>query len=217
MTDGAARARRITLLIGLALTLGSVLLHGNQFGERFLGMSKLASRDLFWWPLLIIMLLYVPLVERRPYASIGLRLPTWKTLVLGVGAAVLIVYGINPVSAWIVSWLHLQDGGAAAQTIQDTPLWYRTLLITRGSIVEEVVFRGYMIERIEELTGSRIVAGAVSLAAFVYAHMALWGWAPLVFVTLAGLVSTLLYLWRRDLVLLIIAHWLTDAVPVLWS
>ncbi|MGD0145076.1 MAG: CPBP family intramembrane glutamic endopeptidase, partial [Rhizomicrobium sp.] len=106
-------------------------------------------------------------------------------------------------------------GNNASLAISNTPLWYRVLLVTRGGVGEEIVFRGYMIERVEELTGSRVLAGAVSVVVFTLAHLAYWGLAPLVFVSIAGLVLTLLYQWRRDLWANIFVHWVTDAWVVL--
>jgi membrane protease YdiL (CAAX protease family) len=215
MSRAPQSAQGFLALTGLFLTLGLVLLHGNQIGERFLGMSPLASRDLFWWPLLAVVLLYVAVVERRPFTSIGIRKPTWKTLAYGLGTAALASWAIGPVSAYVVDHLHLQTNAGAEQALADTPYWYHVLIVTRAALAEEVVFRGYAIERIQELTGSRSFAGAVSLIAFTLAHLSYWGLAPLIFVASAGLVLTLLYLWRRDLIANIIAHFVTDAVALL--
>jgi membrane protease YdiL (CAAX protease family) len=216
MAGNISVRQRIVILIGLALTLGLVVFRANEFGQRYLGMSALASRDLFWWPLLAATLLYMLTIERRPLASIGLHLPTWKTIALGVGAAVLVLAAVVPLTGLAMSYLHLseKDGSAAAQQIVHTPWWYRILLVARAALAEEVVFRGYAIERITELTGSRTLAAIVSLAAFTVAHLAFWGWTPLIGVAVAGLVLTILYLWQRDLVANIIAHFLVDVVSV---
>jgi membrane protease YdiL (CAAX protease family) len=215
MSSAPQSAQRLLALTGLTLTLGLVLLHGNQIGERFLGMSPLASRDLFWWPLLAIVLLYILVVERRPLTSIGIRKPTWKTAAYGMGTAALASWAIGPASTYVVDYFHLHTNAGAEQALADTPYWYHVLIVTRAALAEEVVFRGYAIERIQELTGSRPVAGAVSLIAFTLAHLSYWGLAPLIFVASAGFVLTLLYLWRRDLIANIVAHFLTDAMALL--
>jgi membrane protease YdiL (CAAX protease family) len=217
MAKNMPRGRLIAILGGLLLTVGLPLAHANQYGEWFLGLSPLASRDLFWWPLFIGMPLYVRFVEGRPLSSIGFRRPDWLTLVLGIGVVLFVHYGVNWIASFLVDYFHMSTaaGNNASLAISNTPLWYRVLLVTRGGVGEEIVFRGYMIERVEELTGSRVLAGAVSVVVFTLAHLAYWGLAPLVFVSIAGLVLTLLYQWRRDLWANIFVHWVTDAWVVL--
>jgi membrane protease YdiL (CAAX protease family) len=55
----------------------------------------------------------------------------------------------------------------------------------------------------------------VSLATFTYAHLSYWGWSHLIVAGFGGLVLTGLYLWRRDLVSNMVAHFLTDAIGFL--
>jgi membrane protease YdiL (CAAX protease family) len=208
---------RLVIVIGLVLTLGLVLLKGNQFGETYLGLTPLQGRDLFWWSLLIATVLYIVLVERRPISSIGIRRPTWKTPAFGVGLAV-VLFAIDPAIAWLLTQFHLnpEAGSGSASALAATPLWYRIILLLRAAIAEEVIFRGYAIERIEELTASRILAVLVPTAMFAYAHFAYWGLVPLAAIGAAGLVLSLFYLWRRDLVANMIAHFIVDAVALLF-
>jgi len=217
MPRDISRRHAIGAGFGLFLTVGLPLLRANEYGEWFLHLSPLASRDLFWWPLTIGILLYVRFVEDRSFASIGLRNPDGWTVPIGLGLALFSHYVLVWAGSFIVTKFHLPTGGAsnAALAIDTSPLWYRILIVTRGGFGEEVIFRGYLIERIEELTRSRILAGTVSVVVFSLAHLAYWGWTPLVFVTLAGILLTVVYQWRRDLWSNIIGHWLADALPVL--
>jgi membrane protease YdiL (CAAX protease family) len=88
-------------------------------------------------------------------------------------------------------------------------------LVTRAAIAEELLFRGYPISRLEELSGSRVLAAVVSWAGFTYAHLSYWGAAQLIVAGWGGLILTLLFLWRRNLWTNILAHWLTDAAGFL--
>ena len=97
-----------------------------------------------------------------------------------------------------------------------TPYLYKIVLVTRASVAEETTFRGYAIERIQELSGSRPIAGIVSLAVFTAAHLSYWGVVPLIGVAAAGAVLTLLYMWRRDLISNIIGHFTIDAAQLLF-
>lgn len=217
MWTGGWRRAQTTGALGVIVILALIIFHGNEFGQHFLGLSALQSRDLFWWSLLVLLLLYVRIAEHRSFSSIGFRRPGIKTVVAGVAFAIVLIFGVNFIAVAIIDHFQLStaQGNAAANAIDTTPYWYRVVVIARGSISEEVVFRGYLIERISELTGSRISAAAVSVVAFSLAHLGYWGWVPLIFVTLAGIVAAIQYLWLRDLTGNIISHYLTDAAQML--
>ena len=210
--------RRILIVIGLTLTL-VVPLAQSLPGIRPLlvipGFAPQESRELLWWVLVVFMLFYVVFIERRSLSSVGLRRPTWKTLVFGVLAAVVIIAGVGFLVYLVLSWLHIQFNQAALGKLMALPYWLRVLIVLRAGIAEELFFRGYGIERLQELTGSKAVAAVVTLTIFTVAHLGFWGWSQLLIAGGAGLVLTLLYLWRRDLVCNMIAHFLTDAVGVL--
>lgn len=46
--------------------------------------------------------------------------------------------------------------------------------VVTAAVTEEVLFRGYAIERLEALTGRRWLAGTISLVFFVSVHLAAW-------------------------------------------
>ncbi len=84
-----------------------------------------------------------------------------------------------------------------------------------AAIAEEIIFRSVLITELEAATGFRWLAAAVSLAAFALAHAGGWGASQIVFAAVPGLVLTLFFLWKRDLWICIIAHFLTDAFGLL--
>ena len=52
------------------------------------------EREAFFWAITFVLLAYVLQVERRPVASIGLRLPTGKSIAFGIAVGVFVVTGI---------------------------------------------------------------------------------------------------------------------------
>lgn len=210
--------RRTLIVIGLALTLVVPLAQSLPGVKPWLvipGLLPQESREILWWALVAFMLFYVVAVERRSLSSVGFRRPTWKTIVFGVLAAVVMVAGVGFLVSIAMNWLHVPFNQAALGKLMALPYWLRILIVLRAGVAEELFFRGYGIERLEELTGSKWLAGAVTLAIFTVAHIGFWGWTQVLIAGSAGLVLTLLYLWRRDLVCNMIAHFLTDAVGVL--
>jgi membrane protease YdiL (CAAX protease family) len=76
-----------------------------------------------------------------------------------------------------------------------------------GGAIEETLYRGYAIERLATITGRRWLGGAISAVAFGLAHVPGWGIGFALAADLPfGIVMTLFYLWRRDLVANILAH-----------
>lgn len=207
--------RRLQILVGLLLTLGVGLLPLGIWGRAHSGLGKLLGGEVFWWAAVVVALLYVAFVERRPFASIGFRRPKVLDIALGVGAGILLVAGIVVIYGFLFPILHLKINAAEMRTLYQTPFWYRFILVTRAAVAEELLFRGYPIERIRELTGSWIVAAILSCAAFTYAHLSSWGAAQLIVAGYGGVILTVLYLWRRNLWANMLAHWIADGAGFL--
>ena len=213
------KSRRANVLAGCGLTatlilallpIGRWIAPGDSIGA-------LLSREVFWWIFAAGVLAWLAFVERLPATSIGFRWPTWKTLLFaGIGAAAVLFVMILHMGV-IVRVFHLDTTAVLAQQrmILSKPYWFRVLLVLRAAVVEEIVFRGYMIENVRQLTGSAALAIAVSVLAFTWAHYAGWGAVQLIPVFGAGTVLALLYVWRRDLPSNMLAHFLTDGAGFL--
>lgn len=210
-----SKERRVQILLGLLLTLGGANLPLGTWGERLTHLGPLAGREILWWVLVLVVLLYVHFVEKRPLSSIGFRRPGFRDILVAVATAILMVAGITIIYAKVFPALHLHMNTRVMLGLMATPFWYRFLLVSRAAVAEEILFRGYPIERMEELTGSRDLAGVVSWAAFTIAHLSAWGWAQLMVAGFGGIFLTLLYLWRRNLWANMIAHWIADGAGFL--
>ena len=149
--------------------------------------------EVAYWAIAAFVLWMVPL------KSIGLRRPTWMTW---LSAAVL----------WIFCWFVLPRGTtpemqSALHELAALPLWFRVVAGATGGIIEEILYRGYTIERLIWLTHRQWLAATVSVVAFTLAHIPAWGAGYSLAADLPfGIVMTLFYLWRRDLVANIVAH-----------
>jgi membrane protease YdiL (CAAX protease family) len=99
-----------------------------------------------------------------------------------------------------------------------TPGWWLVISVVRAGVSEEVLFRGYPIERLQELTGSRTLAALLPLVLFALAHVGPWGWAHMLVGGIGGALLTLLYMWRRNLWANILAHCIVYGVAVIsWA
>ena len=116
-------------------------------------------------------------------------------------------YGVLPA-------LHLSESSQVDQLVA-TPFWWRLTSVIRAAIGEEVIFRGFAIERGREVFGSLRIASALSWIVFTLEHIATWGWSHVLITGFGGLLLTLLYVWRRNLWINVIAHFVVDGASVL--
>ena len=148
-----------------------------------------------------------------PLSSIGIVWGNFTAWAIGaaLGGAVLAMSGGS-------IYLHLKAGKpVVAEDVElgltrltSPPLWFRWAGVLTAGITEEIVFRGYPVERLQEITGSTWLAAALPLAVFVLAHLSAWSAGHLVGVFVGGSLLTGLYLWQHDLVACMIAHVLMD-------
>lgn len=99
--------------------------------------------------------------------------------------------------------------GQGSTAMERFPVWLATLICIRAGFVEELFYRGYAIERLQSLGMPRVVAAGLPLAVFSLMHLT-GGWAGALMAFVLGGILTAFYLWRRDLVANILAHFLVD-------
>jgi membrane protease YdiL (CAAX protease family) len=205
---------RLLIFGGLLLALGGISLPFGTWDNAFASVGHMAANELVYWGLVAAVLLYVACVERRPLSSIGFRMPRAADMLWAVATGVLIVALLAVMYLVVFPALHW-DETQQLKTLTEVPLWLRFLAVVRAAVSEEVLFRGYALERVQQLTGSRAAAGVFTWAVFTLDHLSYWGWHHLLIAGAAGALLTLLYLWRRNLWGNMLAHFIVDAVGFL--
>jgi len=167
------------------------------------------------WLLAACVILLVRHWERHALSSIGLVRPTWRSLFWGAGTAAVLLYVATPIGVALVMWFDLPgfEGGISRLRTQPVPLLLFGA-VTAG-VVEELLYRGYAVERLSSATGSIWVGSLLSLAAFALGHLPFWGAGSALLTTIAGAVLTTLYVWKRDLTANMLAHGITAVVQLL--
>ena len=110
------------LLLGV-LPISDWVVHGNWIGQ-------LLAREAIVWCCALAVLLWLTFVERLPLSSIGFCRPTWKGVIFGVLAAVVLTAILVVEFSIIIPLLHLNTSAIIARqrAIMNTPYWYRILL-----------------------------------------------------------------------------------------
>jgi CAAX protease family protein len=219
MTGGPARLpRRATIATLLLALFGPPLL--AMVGRRMLGdtprVAQALPLDLALWAILGVVLWVVVRVERQPLASIGLRRPRWSTLAWAMVLLAGTHFAIVPVVMRLAHAAGFPGYEAGFARLARIPAWYRVFLAVSAGVIEEVLYRGYAVERLAALTGSAWRGGTLAVAVFTLAHLPAWGIGPLPVFLVASAVATAFYVWKRDLVALILAHALGDAIGLVW-
>jgi len=87
------------------------------------------------------------------------------------------------------------------------------VLVAVVALAEETMFRGYLILRLEAVTGSPLAAVLLSAGVFSMGH-GYEGSAGVITVAVLGVVFAVVYLWRRSLVAPVVMHLLLDLLGI---
>jgi len=147
--------------------------------------------------------------ERLPLSSIGLRFDrVGRSAGWGLGLAV-VAFAVLAVClvGFSAFGIHYGEGAGISRALPVT-----LLAVTRAGISEEVLYRGFALERLQSLTASKWIAASVTLVLFAAFHFR-QGLAGVFLAFVLGGIFTLFYLWKRDLLATITGHFLVDFVP----
>lgn len=158
------------------------------------------------WSAVVVLLGYVTMVERRSFASLLLTRPRASDL-----RCALYFFGALMAYSFLLALIRPQPANSGQDTITALGVFGVIALIFTAAITEEILFRGYPIERITLLTGRRWVATAVSLAIFVAPHLVFFAPDWLLYQGPGTLAIYVLYLWRRNLYTCMFLHLLVNA------
>jgi membrane protease YdiL (CAAX protease family) len=158
----------------------------------------------------IAVLGYVRWVERKPLVSIGVRWPCASDLAYAIAGFVVgmaFIVGLDRV--FEAMGLH-----AAGANVASRPLSVSTslLILATNPVSEEVLFRGYAIERLSSTFVRTAIAAPLSIAAFLTLHIPFWGILGAIEFLPWTILITALYVWRRNLPACILMHVLGDAM-----
>jgi membrane protease YdiL (CAAX protease family) len=207
-------ASRLWTCIGLGIAFASMPLFVALFNALDVpwNATSVVLRELVLFGFAGALLLVVRRGEKLGWSSVGLQRPAlagtalWVliTLVLAILAIALAFVPIN-----LFDW---PIGKQGRHSFDVLPVWVVILVITRAGFIEELFYRGYLIERLEALTGNRMLAAGLPLAVFAACHYG-QGWAGILIALLTGTVLTWVYIRKRNLWITIITHFLGDFIP----
>jgi membrane protease YdiL (CAAX protease family) len=207
----------VAVVVGLVLALFGGPLLGQVDLPRWIETSTAGSmlaNSLSSWLLVGVLLGIVVYWEDRGLASIGLRLPTRTEVAVGLGAGVGgVVVGLLVTGVAVVT-LNL-DQPETLSAISQLSLPIQLAIVGTAVVVEEILWRGYPIERLTELTGRLWVGAVVSGVVFLAVHYPAWGLVGAIPQAVFTVVLVGVYVWSRNVVVSMLTHGVINVVMVL--
>ena len=197
--------RKLSHVVGLCLAL---VLPAGLLTLASLGWLDNITFEIAFWSIALILVLYTLLVEQLPLSSLGFGTFRYKDVLWGVALGLLLLL-VFPIASVIVKLIGFEVSQENAKALAGMPTYALFLLALRAAVTEEIIYRAYPVERLIALTGSKVLAAGVPITVFIISHFS-WGMGHLVFVTLAGGLLTVFYLWKRNVWVNIIGHFLVD-------
>ena len=177
-------------------------------------IARIVTEGTIWLYAMVVLGISL-FAERRTLASIGLRRLNLVTVLWGFGGAVALL-ALSALASFVTYTVLHQPNHSPAQieAMVRGSLVYALFLALRGGVVEELFYRGLAIEQLTSLTGSRWFAAMSATSVFVLVHALRFDLLQLIPIAVASFGFTGLYLWRRNLLVNMIAHCLIDAVAL---
>ena len=109
--------------------------------------------------------------EKMGLDSIGLhRKHGIKSLGTALGLAI-VLFAALLICVWILGIFGIEVGGEEGKKYESISLWTMALVTIRAGIVEEVCYRGYIMERLEKMSGGNTWI-------FLVLPVVIFAWAP---------------------------------------
>lgn len=214
--NGATRLSRkqtfavgLILLFGIEFLLRDVLLPANP-GEVSVGLALVGE----WVALSWLVFLWVPRVEKETAGSLGVGRFRRRYLVWGV-LVYLLVLVASTVSGLLLGYVGLPSLRSLQPLIQGYSVFTLVGLFLTGTFLEEVFYRGYLIERMTVLTKHRWVAALVSWLLFTLVHLKFFGVGPTIDTSVISAALVLLYLKEKSVWPCVVVHGINDALAFL--
>lgn len=215
--QASRRDLSVPVIVGLLVSLFGASLLGRLDLPHWVDATATRSflaNALSTWVLVGLVFAIVLYWEERRLSSIGLRVPTRRETVIGIGAGLAgVVLGLLATGVAVVTLQLEQPETLSALSRLSLPV--QVIVVTAAVVTEEVLWRGYPIERLTEVTGNVWIGASVSGIVFLAVHVPAWGLVGAIPQTVFTLVLVGIYVWSRNAVACMITHGVINVLMIL--
>lgn len=207
------KARQRATFFGLFVALILPFLLDLAIGKR---TSDLASQTRVIvaiaeeWGLVALLLGVILFWERQALATIGIKRMSGRDVAAGILGFLLGALSFV-LTTPLIGFLGLETTSTGISKLAQVPVALRVAVVLTAGITEEILFRGYPIERITALTGKLSWGATIAYVVFVLLHIPFWGLGGTIQIGVWTLIVTVLYARRRNLLACMLMHILNDA------
>jgi membrane protease YdiL (CAAX protease family) len=185
-------------------------------GNTLNAISFFISRLLLWVYLAIIFI-YVIMVERNKFLLWSERRYSLLFYILSILAIALIIIVLIGILSNIEAYYGLNKSEKLKQLLQ--LLWKNKLLLLfttlSAGIIEELLFRGYLMPRLQLILKHTWLTVTISSLLFALAHYSYGNWSQIINPFVIGLIFAIHYQKYRNIKVLILCHFLIDFISIL--
>ena len=163
------------------------------------------------WVIVVILLSVVFFWEKSSLESLGIKKFNCKDLIWGF-IALIVGFIIFFISDVFVNSLDFVSQSSERVHFLSIPFIIRIFMVFSTGITEEIIFRGYLIERTNIITNSLIFSSIISIIVFTIFHIPFWGIIGALQVGFWAIPITILYVRLRNLPICIVIHIIYDAI-----
>jgi membrane protease YdiL (CAAX protease family) len=194
----------VPVLIQIFYILAAQGLYSNTF---------IIARELSIFLITALFLAWMTRIENEPPDSIGLHNRHWGRSIMLALAGLVACLIVGGFVLFIFSKTGVAFGnGKEAERYRSISPAVILLMVLRAGLVEEIFYRGYLMERLEKISGKWIVYFLFPLIFFGLWHFR-QGLPGIILSFSLGAVLAFMYWKKRDLKANIITHFMVDFIP----
>jgi membrane protease YdiL (CAAX protease family) len=154
-------------------------------------------------------------VEKQTLGSLWLQPFRWRSIAWACSLPFFNYAVLFPAGEWVRRTTGLPGFATRMDEVMRFPLCYRVLAVIGAGVVEETLFRGFTVTRLFALTGRLWLSATLALLGFSALHVPVWGWGFAVGGLVGGAAAMAFFLWRRDLLAMMVFHTVADATGLI--
>jgi uncharacterized protein len=207
------------IILALAAPLITAFLDG-YFKVWFDYTGKVFAGVISFWVIAAAIMVIIRCTEVDSWSavwrSLGFRRVTFRTSLIVLILSFVLLFVLNLFFVLLSTYVFKMDISFTRERLRVLPIPLVVLLYLTGIFVEEILYRGYALQRLYNLIGNWTAAGLICGALFVFFHVPAYPPAHILGVIIpATLIITYLYIRLRNTSYTVMMHGVMNIVIVI--
>lgn len=217
------QAKSKLVIFGIVLALAAPLITGvldGYFKQWFDYTGKVFAGVVSFWAITAAIMVIIRYTEADSWGgvwrSLGFRRVTLRTSLIVLILSFVTLFVVNLFFVLLSTYVFKMDISFTRERLRVLPIPLVVLLYLTGIFVEEILYRGYALQRIYNLTGNWTIAGFICGVLFVGFHVPAYPPAHILGVIIpATFIITVLYIRLRNTSYTVMMHGVMNIVLII--